>query len=266
MSKNPITFTSDIAVIYEKYMAPIFFISTSQDLVNRIGSAPKKILEIAAGTGQVTRRLAEKFPEAEIFATDFNPGMINTGKEIVKNTNVLWQEADACELPFKDNIFDLVICQFGFMFFPNKQKAMDEAYRVLKPGGKLLYNTWDSLENNRICLITDEVLKSVFPVDPPPFFHLPYSMYDENEMNMLAQNSGFKDTVIIKLDVKGFSESAENVVTAFTKGNPVHLQILERDPALLPVFKNRLFERMTAEYGTGSFEIPLKEIIVSSIK
>lgn len=266
MSENSIQFTAKIAENYEKYLAPVFFISTSKDLVSHLKGTPANILEIAAGTGQVTRNMIKSFPNAKITATDINPGMLDVAKSIVHSENITWQAADACELPFEDNSFDAVICQFGVMFFPDKQKAMNEAFRVLKPGGQIVFNTWDSLENNRICKIPDDVVSKVFPSDPPPFYKIPFSMYDPKEIGALLKNAGFKNIRVENKKIEGYSESPDNAVTAFTESNPIYLQIMERDPAILPVFQKMLREELVKEFGTGRFTIPLSEFIAAAKK
>src|SRR5438132_1761728 len=151
MSSNTV-FTNSIAENYEKYMGPIFFEPYAKDTVNRLSSGKvNSILEIACGTGQVTRLLRERFPDAKIIATDLNPGMLELAKKIVKpEDKIEWLAADAQELPFGENTFDAVICQFGLMFVPNKQKAVNEAYRVLKPDARFIFNTWDRIEKNLV--------------------------------------------------------------------------------------------------------------------
>lgn len=266
MSQNSVQFTARIAENYEKYLAPVFFISTSQDLVSHLTGNPADILELAAGTGQVTRNIIKIFPDAKITATDVNPGMLDVAKNIVHSGNISWQVADACDLPFEDNSFEAIICQFGVMFFPDKQKAMNEAFRVLKPGGQIVFNTWDSLENNRICKIADDVVNKVFENDPPPFYKIPFSMYDTAEIESLLKIAGFKNIKVENKKMHGYSDSPANAVTAFTEGNPVYLQVMERDPALLPVFQNMLLEAFIKEFGTGRFDIPLSEFIASANK
>lgn len=266
MSENSNQFTAKIAENYEKYLAPVFFISTSKDLVSHLTGNPANILEIAAGTGQVTRNIIKSFPEAKITATDINAGMLDVAQSIVHSENIKWMVADACELPFNDNSFEAVICQFGVMFFPDKQKAMNEALRVLKPGGQIVFNTWDSLENNRICKIPDDVVNKIFETDPPPFYKTPFSMYDPEEIVSLLKNAGFKNIKVENKKLEGYSESPDDAVKAFTEGNPIYMQIMERDPAILPVLQKMLREELVKEFGQGRFKIPLSKFIATANK
>src|SRR6185295_6929757 len=121
------------------------------DIASRAASpAPRAVLEIAAGSGVVTRALAPKLsPDARYIATDLNQPMLDYAATRQKQDNrVTWRQADAQALPFEDATFDLVCCQFGAMFFPDRPSAYREARRVLKPGGCFLFSAWDRIEEN----------------------------------------------------------------------------------------------------------------------
>src|SRR5436190_14112443 len=161
------SFTANVAENYEKFMGALFFVPYAKDIVSRLPGNINSVLEIACGTGQVTRLLREHFPEARIVATDLNPGMIEVAKKIIgEQDKIEWSVADAQELPFDDNTFDVVICQFGLMFLPDKQKGVNEAFRVLKPGGRFIFNTWDSMKNNTVYIIANDVTNSFFSDNP----------------------------------------------------------------------------------------------------
>ncbi len=107
---------------YDQFLAPVVFKPFAIDLARRAAShSPRRVLELAAGTGVLTRELVAALPAAEVTATDFNTAMVAHGKRQVRGA--LWQQADAQHLPFDDNQFDLLVCQFGVMFFPDKPGA-----------------------------------------------------------------------------------------------------------------------------------------------
>src|SRR2546423_14564874 len=114
-------------------MHPIVLEKADQDLASRVPSGAKEILEVAAGTGIVTEYLRARFPDAHIVSTDLSEGMLEVARQKANVAGVEFRQADALELPFKEDSFDAVVCQFGLMFFPDKDQAAREADRVLKP-------------------------------------------------------------------------------------------------------------------------------------
>src|SRR5262249_21293249 len=118
-------FIGSIPTIYEQYLVPMLFEPYAEDLAARLARRPiTGVLEIAAGTGALTRALAKALPpSAAIVATDLNQDMLNRAAENPMARPVEWRVADAMGLPFADQEFDAVVCQFGVMFFPDKPKA-----------------------------------------------------------------------------------------------------------------------------------------------
>ena len=135
-------FAGSIPSVYDRYLGPVIFEPYAQDLANRLSTLnAERVLETAAGTGIVTRALVSSLaPNVSIVATDLNQPMLDHAAKAVSSSCVSWQKADAQALPFPDGAFDAVVCQFGVMFFPDKQQAYREARRVLKPGGHFIFN------------------------------------------------------------------------------------------------------------------------------
>ena len=163
-------FTGSIPKLYEEYLVPLIFEPYAVDLVKRVASrSPADVLEVAAGTGVVTRKLASTLPESvSIVATDLNQPMLDLASEVGTKRRVEWRQADAMRLPFEDSVFEAVVCQFGVMFFPEKSKAFSEARRVLRSGGAFIFNVWDRIEENEFAHTVSVALESLFPEDPPP--------------------------------------------------------------------------------------------------
>ena len=144
------SFAGSIPQFYESYLVPLIFEPYAMEMATRVATLhPSSVLEVAAGTGVVTRQLAVVLSAAtSIIATDLNQPMLDHAAAIGTARRVEWRQADAMRLPFPDEVFDVVVCQFGVMFFPDKAVAMSEARRVLRPGGTLLFNVWDRIEQN----------------------------------------------------------------------------------------------------------------------
>ncbi len=174
-------FTGSIPTLYESYLVPLIFEPYATNLVNRLASRPlDRVLEIAAGTGVVTRSLASVLPDSvSIVATDLNQPMLDQALARGTTRPVEWRQADAMRLPFPDGTFDAAVCQFGVMFFPEKSKAFSEARRVLKPGGVFVFNVWDRIEENEFADTVTTALAALFPEDPPRFMaRTPHGYHD----------------------------------------------------------------------------------------
>lgn len=117
-------FAHSTPALYDRYMGPLLFEPYAKLVAERCAFLqPDRILEIAAGTGIVTRAVHRSAPRAELVATDINPKMLEFAAHALTSEHVSFQPADAQNLPFSDKSFDLVLCQFGVMFFPDKVRA-----------------------------------------------------------------------------------------------------------------------------------------------
>ncbi len=263
---DSIAFAGSIAENYEKYLRPVLFNAPANDIVNRIPKNTGTILELAAGTGIVTELIMEKFPNTKITVTDLNPDMLKVAQEKITGGNIEWAIVNAEEIPYGDNTFDCVICQFGIMFVPERQKMVNESYRVLKPGGTLLFNTWDSMENMATAGIIRNTITGFFKDDPPTFYNIPFSMYEPSEMEGYLKNAGFKNISVENLKLEGTSETAEDAAKGFIDGNPIYTAICERDESLLPVIKKAVAEKIAESFGNKSLKIPLSLFVTTGTK
>jgi SAM-dependent methyltransferase len=191
MRDDPTRFVGSIPEHYDQGMGPVIFARPADLVATQVASfEPSRVLETAAGTGIVTRRLRDLLPAAaEIVATDLNPAMLDTaGRKFRPGEAVMFQPADATALPFADGEFDAMVCQFGVMFYPDKETAYREARRVLKPGGRYVFSVWDAVDHNPFARIVGAALRSAFASDPPPFLNVPfgYAALDPIKASLLA--------------------------------------------------------------------------------
>src|SRR5437879_6048186 len=225
-------FGGSISKLYETYLVPLIFAPYATDLVNLLSSrTPSSVLEIAAGTGVVTRALASALPErVSIVATDLNQAILDQALVVGTGRPVEWRQADAMRLPFADETFDAVVCQFGVMFFPDRPKAFAEARRVLRPGGVFLFNVWDRIEENEFADTVTTAVGSLFPTDPPRFLVLmPHGYHDRLtiERDVLT---GFGASPRIETVAKrSRAASARIPAVAYCEGTPLQNEIEARD-------------------------------------
>lgn len=260
-------FTSTVAENYEKHRGTMIFMPYAKDMAARLHGNISSLLEIACGTGQVTRLLRAQFPDARITASDLSPEMIEVAKKIIgEQDKIEWLIADAMALPFDENTFDAVICQFGLMFVPDKQKGVDEAYRVLKPGGRFIFSTWDTLQNNPINSIAQEVTNSFFKNEPLTFCEIPFSMYDPGELKKLMTDGGFKNVKVQKISLRGYSPSVRAAVIGLTTGSVIYSNLAEQRPELIQEIQDKITEAFIKEFGAENLSIPLSAWITEGIK
>jgi SAM-dependent methyltransferase len=260
-------FAGPIPKIYETYLVPMLFEPYARDLASRLAAkSPARVLEIAAGTGVVTRMLASSLPEqATIVATDLNQPMLDQAAALGTSRPVEWRQADAMKLPFQDGEFDAVVCQFGVMFFPDKTAAFSEALRVLRLGGVLMFNTWDRLQENEFPLVVQESLASRFPGDPPRFMErIPHGYHDPALIRRDLAGAGFvKPADIFSVSATSRAGSPLHPAIAFCQGTPLRNEIVSRDPAGLDEATATAAEALARRFGNGPVEGRIQAYVVA---
>jgi ubiquinone/menaquinone biosynthesis C-methylase UbiE len=264
-------FTGAIPKLYDTYLVPMIFESYATDLVMRLkmrmkNRNPARVLEIAAGTGVVTRAMANELPASvAIIATDLNQAMLDQAKETGTTRPVVWQYADAMQLPFEDTELDAVICQFGAMFFPDKVKAYSEVRRVLKPGGLFLFNVWDRIAENEFADVVTQALATVFPDDPPRFMaRTPHGYYEYHVIIDDLRHAGFAATPTFDTVTSvSHAESPDIPAMAYCQGTPLRTEIETREAAKLEHATRVSAEALTKRFGTGAIAGKLQAHIIS---
>lgn len=259
-------FSASIPKLYEAHMVPLIFQPYADDLVQRLAARPlTQVLEIAAGTGVVTRAMASALPaDVAIVATDLNPPMLAMAAEIGTSRPVTWRQADAMQLPFADGSFDAVVCQFGAMFFPDKAAAFAQVWRVLKPGGVFLFNVWDRIEENAFADTVTAALAAMFPDDPPRFLaRTPHGYHDPQAITRDLAAGGFTAVPQLSLlSARSRADAARDVATAFCEGTPLRNEIEARDATRLLEARDRVTQALALQFGTAAVEGKMQALVV----
>jgi ubiquinone/menaquinone biosynthesis C-methylase UbiE len=264
MQSSDTAFQGQIPQLYDRLMGPMLFQPYAADLARRLaGLGAGHVLETAAGTGIVTRALAASLPEAvAITATDLNQPMLDHAAAQPGAARVRWQQADAQKLPFADGAFDAVVCQFGIMFFPDKRAGQREAFRVLKPGGRFLFNVWSEIGRNRITDIVERALVGQFPSDPPRFMtRVPFAYNDIAAITAELAAAGFTATRAERVAHESRSPSARDAATALCQGTPLRAEIEARDAARLAAVTEAAAQALAGELGDGPIAAPMEAIV-----
>ena len=254
---------------YERYPGALLLEPFAKSMARRVAQLqPQTILELACGTGVATRHMAELLPDsAMIIATDKNPAMLEYAKKSVpKAEGISWEKADANNLPYPDGIFDVVVCQFGVMFFRDRPRAFAEAYRVLKPGGTFIFNTWDDFGYNPAVSTTQELLDQVFGMDSPSFYRIPLGYHSENRIAMDLISGGFAKLSIHTERKAGYSPTARSAAKGLLEGTLPIDAFQAMGPVIMHGLRCELSLRLARQYGREHLELPIQAKFAVAVK
>lgn len=248
-------FAGSIPKCYDTLMVPLIFETYAVDTAAIVAAtSPKSILETAAGSGALTRALAPKLgADVRYVVTDLNQPMLDyaAGRQPT-DARIEWTQADALALPFDDASFDVVCCQFGAMFFPDRATGYAEARRMLTPGGRFVFTVWDRIEENAFADEITQAIGALFPHDPPRFLaRTPHGYYDVARIREDLSHAGFVHMTIETREKVSYGASARDVATAYCLGTPLRNEIEARDASLLQLATERATQAIARRHGNG---------------
>lgn len=266
MSESDKAFTGSIPENYDRYMVPLIFESYAADLARRAAAlAPKAVLETAAGSGVVTRALAAILSaDISYVATDLNQSMLDyAATRQNADSRISWRQADAQALPFEDGAFDLVCCQFGMMFLPDRPSGYREVKRVLRPGGTFLFNVWDRIEENIFADDVTNALATFFPDDPPRFMaRTPHGYHDITLIRSDLAKAGFLDVTIETREAVSRAPSPLHAATAFCQGTPLRNEIEARGLDRLQAATDYAAAVIAQRHGSGEVAAKIQAHVI----
>jgi ubiquinone/menaquinone biosynthesis C-methylase UbiE len=268
MSATDKAFVGSIPEIYDTYLVPLIFEPYAADLAERVAALkPKHVLETAAGSGVVPRALAPQLPaDAQYVVSDLNQPMLDrAAARQRKDTRISWRQADALALPFEDRSFDVLCCQFGAMFFPDRVNGFREARRVLKSDGRFLFSVWDRIEDNDFALLVTNAAAEIFPKDPPRFLaRTPHGYSDRSRIEADVRAAGFKHVNIVTLQKPAHAPSPRHPSIGFAQGCPLRNEIEARDASKLDAVTDLGVELIAHKYGGGVIAGTIQAIVVEA--
>ncbi|SAK64953.1 class I SAM-dependent methyltransferase [Caballeronia ptereochthonis] len=260
-------FAGRIPEIYDRLLVPMIFEPYADDMAKRVAAlGPSRLLETAAGTGIVTRAMARTLPaHVDIVSTDLNQAMLDRAEAIGAGRPLTWRQANALQLPFDDASFDIVACQFGAMFFPDKAAAFAEARRVLRPGGTLLFNVWDRIDQNDFADTVSGALGRVFSADPPLFMErTPHGYFDPRTIARDLARAGFDATPDVDtVTARSRATSARVAAIAYCQGTPLRNEIESRSGASLDEATSACAAAIEARFGAGPVDGKIQAHVIT---
>jgi ubiquinone/menaquinone biosynthesis C-methylase UbiE len=262
-------FAGSIPENYDRYMVPLIFAGFARDMAERVSArSPGAVLETAAGSGVVTRAVAPKLSQrASYVVTDLNQPMLDyAATRQPADPRISWRKADALALPFGDATFDLVLCQFGVMFFPDRQSGYREAKRVLKPGGCFLFNVWDRIEENVFADDVTNALAEFFPDDPPRFMaRTPHGYHDTALIRADLGQAGFSSVTIETRAEQSRAPSPRDVAVAYCQGTPLRNEIEARGAEKLEAATDYAASAIAERHGSGEIAAKIQAHVIAAM-
>jgi SAM-dependent methyltransferase len=266
MQRDTTSFSGSIPEHYDSGLGPMIFVDYAEDIARRAAALkPKRVLETAAGTGIVSRRLRDHLPATtQLVSTDLSPAMLEIAKAKFKSSETIsFQPADAMALPFPDAAFDVVVCQFGVMFYPDKDRSYREVHRVLTPGGRYLFSVWDAHKYNPFGRLAHETTGRFLPDDPPQFQKIPFAYgFDAIKESLIAAGFVHITAEIVRFDkaIGDGSPLARGLVFGAPLGDQIRARGLDPEKVMRAILAE--FHR---EFGNPG-RMPLQAVVFSATR
>jgi SAM-dependent methyltransferase len=184
-----------------------------------------------------------------------------------QDCRIEWRQADALALPFENQSFDVVVCQFGMMFFPDKVQGYLEAWRVFRPGGRFLFNVWDRISENEFANTVTEALAAVFPHAPPCFLaRIPHGYHDVERICAELNTAGFSDVCVDAVDHRSKASSPLDPAIGYCQGTPLRSEIEARDASRLRDATEQAAEAVASRFGSGPIDGRIRAFVITAIQ
>jgi ubiquinone/menaquinone biosynthesis C-methylase UbiE len=191
--------------------------------------------------------------------------MLDHAANETSSNRVVWQKADAQSLPFQNGTFDAVVCQFGAMFFPDRPTAYREARRVLKDGGRFIFNVWDKIEYNEFADLVTAAVMETFPGDPPLFLaRTPHGYHDKDAIVADVRSAGFVDVEVETVTLRSAAPTSMDPAIGYCQGTPLRSEIEARGADRLAEATAAAATRIAARFGSGEVDGMMQAHIVTA--
>jgi ubiquinone/menaquinone biosynthesis C-methylase UbiE len=182
---------------YQRYLVPTIFGPWAEDLVALAAPQPgERVLDVACGPGIVARLAARAAAPGQVTGLDINPGMLEVARSLPSEQPIFWQQGSALHLPFPAEAFDLVLCQQGVQFFPDRAAGLREMRRVLVPGGRMALAVWGPIERSPGFAVLASAVERQIGAAPAVAARSPFSLSDTAELRHLMDGAGLRNVEV----------------------------------------------------------------------
>lgn len=182
------------AELYEHYLVPGITSKWAEDLVARAElRASEEVLDLACGTGVVARLAAQRVATGSVTGADLNASMLAVARASASwGAPITWVECSALDLPFASACFDVILCQLGLQFFPDRAKALREMQRVLRPKGRIALSVYSPIERTPGAYAFVRALDEALGADSSRIKRGEHSFASPSQLTELLDSAGFE--------------------------------------------------------------------------
>jgi len=261
------------AQTYEDVLVPAVFARWAPLVVALADPrAGERVLDVACGTGVVARLAAQRVgPAGNVTGLDLNPGMLAVAASIAASrpptsAPITWQEASATNMPLPDGAFDVVYCQLGLQFFPDRPAALREMYRVLVRGGRLGLMVWDDIQYSPAFGALAVALARHVSTEAASIVHAPFALADAKQLRALVAAEGFSDITIESVAGTVRFPSVSRFVQDYVRGSPLSGHVAKVPDETLRALVSEVDDALMSHVTDIGLEFPTKAHLASAVK
>jgi ubiquinone/menaquinone biosynthesis C-methylase UbiE len=260
-------FARSIAENYHEYLVPAIFQPWAEELVALAAPRPgERVLDVACGPGVVARLAARRAGPGRVTGLDINPGMVEVARSLPSEQLISWQVGTALQMPFGDETFDLVLCQQGVQFFPDRAAGLREMRRALAPGGRLVLAVWGPIELSPGFAAVAEALERHVSAAAAAAARSPFSLRGIGELRDLMEGAGFSEVEIHSRErMLHFSSPAE-FVHRYAGSSLIAAEMHGEDPSVLDPAVLEVAEALRPYLDGHGVSFPLGSHLAAAVR
>jgi ubiquinone/menaquinone biosynthesis C-methylase UbiE len=265
--------TGNAAEIYEHALVPAVFAPWAPLVVALADPRPgERVLDIACGTGVVARLVAQRVGSTgNVTGLDLNPGMLAvaasvTASDLPTSAPITWREASATNMPLADGAFDVVYCQLGLQFFPDRPAALREMYRVLVSGGRLGLMVWQDIQHSPGFSALAAALARHVSTEAGGIMRAPFALADDEQLHALVAAEGFRDITIESVAGTVRFPSVLRFVQDYVRGSPLSGHVAKVSDETRRALVSEVGNALTSYVAGDRLKFPIKAHLASARK
>jgi len=261
------------AETYQDALVPAVFAAWAPLVVGLADPQPGEcVLDVACGTGVVARLAAKRVgPTGNVTGLDLNPGMLAVAARVSAphpstSAPITWLEASATNMPLPDGTFDVVYCQLGLQFFPDRPAALREMRRVMVAGGRAGFMVWQNIQYSPGFSALAAALARNVGTEAQDIMRAPFALANAEELRALMAEQGFGEITIASVAGSVCFPSVSRFVQDYTRGSPLSGHVAKVSDEARTALVNEVRAELISYVAGDGLKFSIKAHLVSARK